>query len=123
MLCGKRFSLRLKGKVNRSCVQSAMLNKTETWCPNDRSCYLKRALFRAMRIVKLMYRNNTSELMTVLGLTVLMKKAAKANAPRWFGHLRAEKDNLVRMVLNFEVRGKRKSKRLKSTFKEKVKDS
>ena len=53
-----------------------------------------------------------------------MEMAAKSNVLRWFGHvLTAEKDNPVRMVVNFEVRGKRKKGHPKSTWKGKVKDS
>ena len=58
--------------------------------------------------VKLMDKN-TSELMTMLGLTVLMERAAKANAPRcFFGHVSKTENNPERMTLNFEESGKRK---------------
>ena len=43
--------------------------------------------------------------MTTSGFTVLMESAAKANTLRWFGHvLRTEKDNSLRLALNFEIR-------------------
>ena len=32
LLYGKRFSLKMKGRVYRSCVRSAMLDGSETWC-------------------------------------------------------------------------------------------
>ena len=32
LLRGRRFSLRMKGMVYRSCVRSAMLYGSETWC-------------------------------------------------------------------------------------------
>ena len=32
LLLGRRFSLRMKGMVYRSCVRSAMLHGSETWC-------------------------------------------------------------------------------------------
>ena len=32
LLHGKRFSLKMKGLVYRSCVRSAMLYGSETWC-------------------------------------------------------------------------------------------
>ena len=60
-------------------------------------------------------------MMTMLGLTVSIEMAVKANVLRWFGHvLRTKKDNSVRMTLKFEVRGKRKIGRPKSTWKGKV---
>ena len=61
------------------------------------------------------------KLMAKLGLTASIEMAA---ALKWFGHLlRTDEDNPVRMALNFEVRGKRKKGRPKSTWKGKVKDS
>ena len=44
-----------------------------------------------MCVVNLMNRENTSELMAMLGSTVSMEMAAKAHASKWFGLvLRAE---------------------------------
>ena len=126
VLYGKRFSLRLKGKVYQSCVQSAMLYGSETWCLNEKEVAIlrrtERAMLRAMCGVKLMDRKNSNELMAMLGLTVSIEMAAKTNALRWFGHvLRTEEDNPVKKALNFEVDGKRKKGRPKSTWKGKVK--
>ena len=60
----------------------------------------------------------------MFGSTVSMEMAAKANALRWFGQvLRTQEDKPVRIVLNFEVRGKRKKRPPKSTRKRKVRDS
>ena len=47
-----------------------------------------------------------------------------AKALRWFENvLKAEKDNPVKMALNFEVNRKRKKRRRNSTWKGKVKGS
>ena len=52
---------------------------------------------------------NTSKFIIMLGLTVSIKMAAKANyAPKWFGHVLRTEDNSEKIALNFEVRGKRK---------------
>ena len=40
--------------------------------------------------------------MAMLGLSVSMEMAAKANALRWFGHLLRTEANPVRIALNFE---------------------
>ena len=32
LLLGRRFPLRIKGKIYRTCVSSAMLYGSETWC-------------------------------------------------------------------------------------------
>ena len=61
-----------------------------------------------MHGLKLMDRKHTSELMTMLGLTVPMVMTAK--------------DNPVSIALNFEMRGKIKPAQ-KAHGKEKVKDS
>ena len=46
----------------------------------------------------------------MFGSTVLMKTAAKANAPRLFMHvLRVKEDIFVRMALDFEVRKKERN--------------
>ena len=53
---------------------------------------LERDMLKAMCEVKLMDRKNTSELMSMLRLTVSMEMAAKANALKRFEHVsRAEK--------------------------------
>ena len=45
----------------------------------------------------------------MLGLTVSLEMAAKANAQRWCRYvLRTKENNPFRMALNFEVRGKRR---------------
>ena len=72
--------------------------------------------------VKLIDRN-TSEVMSMLGLTVQMEMTANSNALRWFGHVLRAEDNPVNMALIFEVRGTRKKGCPKGTWKEKVKDS
>ena len=36
LLNSKRFSLKLKGMVYRSCVRSAMLYGSETWCLREK---------------------------------------------------------------------------------------
>ena len=53
----KRFSLKMKGMVYRSCVRLAMLYESETWCLKMRWPFLrrtKRAMGRAMCGTKLM---------------------------------------------------------------------
>ena len=77
-----------------------------------------------MCVVKLMGRKNTRELITVLGLTVSMEMAAKANTLEMIWELlRAKEDDPMRMALNFEVRGKRKKGYSNNTWKGKVKDN
>jgi len=120
VLYGKRFSLKLKGKVYQSCILSAMLYGSETWCPNEKEVAIRRrmerAMLRAMCGVKLMDRKSTKDLMNMLGLTASIEITVKANALRWFGHvLRTEENSTLKAALDFEVLGKRKRGRPKST--------
>ena len=70
-----------------------------------------------------MERKNTSQLMTMLGLTESMEIAAKANELSCYKHMLRTEDNPVKMTVNLKLGGKWRIGRLKSTWKEKVKDS
>ena len=60
LLCGRRFSLRMKGMVYRSCVRSALFYGSETWCLRENEMAIlrriKRAMVRSMCGVKLVDR-------------------------------------------------------------------
>ena len=63
LLNSKRFSLKLKVMVYRSCVRSAMLYGSETWCLRENEMAIlkrtKREMVRAMRGAKLMEKKRT----------------------------------------------------------------
>jgi len=81
-------------------------------------------MLRAMCDVKLMDRKSTKDLMNMIGLTALIEMTVKANALQWFGLvLRTEKNSALKVVLDFEVLGKRKRGRPKSTWRGKVKEN
>ena len=42
ILLGKRFSLKIKARVFQSCVRSAMLYGSETWCLGEKNGYLEK---------------------------------------------------------------------------------
>ena len=58
LLNSKRFSLKIKGMVYRSCVRLLMLNGSETWCLRENEMTVlrrtKRAMVRAMCSAKMM---------------------------------------------------------------------
>ena len=60
LLNSKRFSLKTKGMVYRSCVRSAMLYGSETWCLRENEMAVLR---------------KTEDLIKMLGLKVQMAKA------------------------------------------------
>ena len=66
-------------------------------------------MVRAMCGAKLMEKKGTEDLMEMLGLKETVVQMAKANGVRWYGHaLRRDDGNVLRKVLECEVKGKRK---------------
>ena len=72
ILKGTRFLLKMKGKIYKSCVRSAMLYGSEAWCLREKEMAIlrrtERAMIRAMCGVKLLDRRNSKELMDMLGI-------------------------------------------------------
>ena len=65
LLNSKRFSLKMKGMVNWSCVRSAMLHGSETWCLRENEMAVlrrtERAMVRALCSAKLMMKKRTED--------------------------------------------------------------
>ena len=120
LLLGNRFPLKIKGKVYCCCIRSAILYGSEVWClkENEKTILRRteRALVRAMCGQKVVDRKTTEEQMDMLGLEETIDRLATANGIRWYGHvLRRDDDNVLRVVLDLEVSGKRKRGRPKKT--------
>lgn len=125
LMYGRKFTLKMKGKVYRCCVRPVMLYGSETWCLNENEINIlrrtERAMVRAMCGVKLMEREKTGVLMQMLGLNETIEQVAKVNGMRWYGHvLRRESDHVLRKALEFEVEGVRKRGRPKLTWKKRM---
>ena len=86
MLSSKRFSLKTKGMFYRSCVRSAMLYGSETWCLRENEMAIlrrtERVMVRAMCGAKLMEKKRTEDLMEMLGSKETVVLTAKANRVR-----------------------------------------
>ena len=113
LLLGNRFLLRMKGKVYRCCVRSAILYGRETWCLKENEKAIlrrtKRAMVRAMCGQKVVDRKTTGEQMDMLGLKENIDQLATANGVGWYEHvLRRDDDSVLRVALDLEVSGKRK---------------
>jgi len=83
LLKGKMFSLKIKGKVYKSCVRFAMMYGNETWCLREKEMVIlrtERAMIRRMCSVKPMNRRNTEELMAMLGLEESLDRMAKVSS-------------------------------------------
>ena len=125
LLLGNRLPLKMKGKVYRCCVRSAILNGCEALClkENEKAILRRtgRAMMRAMCGQKVVDRKTTKEQMDMLGLKKTINRFATANGVRWYGHvLRRDDDSVFRVALDLEVKGKRKRGQLKKTWKKQV---
>ena len=110
---GKKFRLKIKGIVYKSCVRSAMHYGSKTLCQglNEIGIFLRteRIIVRNMCGVKLMDKKSTRDLMQIIDLNDTIHQLAEANSVRWSGHvLRQDKKNILRMALDFKVKGTRK---------------
>ena len=122
-----RETLKMKGKVYRCCVRSAILYGSETWClkENEKAILRRteRAMVRAMCDQKVVDRKTTEEQMDMLGLKETTDRLATANGVRWYGHvLRRDDDSVLRVALNLEVSGKRKRGRPTKTWRKQVEE-
>ena len=86
ILKGRKFSLKMKEKVCKSCVRSAMLYGSEEWCLSEKEMAIlrrtERAMIQAMCGVKLLDRRNSEELMGMLGIKESLDRIAKASSMR-----------------------------------------
>ena len=90
MLCGKRHTWNIEGKIYRTCVRSAMTYGSETWVVKSiEKSILKRAEKRMLRImsgVQLADGVSTKELMVRLGLSCTIVAVVKQGSLRWLVH-------------------------------------
>ena len=129
--CGEllrgRFSLRMKRMVYCSCVRSAMLCRSETWCLRESETTIlrrtKRAMVRSMCGVKLVDRKKMEDLMEMLGLKETLYRMAKANGVRWYGHVIRRDDDILKKAMMMEVNEQRKQGRPKLTWRRQVEES
>ena len=85
----------------------------ETWCLRENEMAIlrrtKRPMVRAMCGSKLMEKKRAEDLMKMLGLKETVVRMAKANGARWYRHVsRRDDGHVLRKVLEFEEKGKRK---------------
>ena len=108
----------MKGMVYRSCVRSAMLFGSETWCLRKNEMIsqrrTERAMVRSMCGGKLVDGKNTKDLMKTLGLKETLDKMAQANGVRWYGHVvRRDEESILKKAIMLQVNGQRKRGRPK----------
>ena len=123
LLLGNRFPLRMKGKVHRCCVRSAILYGSETWYSKKNEKAVLRKTERDMCGQKVVGRKKTEKQMNMLRLRETIDRLATSNGVRWYGHvLRKDDHSVLRVTQNIEVSGKRKRGRSKKTQKKQVEE-
>ena len=117
----------MKGKIYQSCVRSAMLYGSETWCLRGNEMAILRrtekAMMRAMCGVKIIEKRRSQELMSLLGLTDTLDGLARASGVRWYGHVvRKDNGDVLRRALDFKVAERRGHGRPNMTWKSQVEE-
>ena len=89
MLYGKKWSVRLKGKLYKACVRTVMIYGAETWVMRKEEEGVlrraERAMVRMMCGVNLRHRKNTKE--SMLGLDEDIVTLMRRSRLRWYGHV------------------------------------
>ena len=87
LLFGRKFSLKLKGRIYQSCVRSAMLHGSETWCLRENEVAIlgrtKNTMLRAMCGLKIIEKRRSQELTSLLDLKNTLDGVARASGVRW----------------------------------------
>ena len=112
----------MKGRIYQSCVRSAMLYGSETWCLRKNAIAIlrrtKKAIMRAMCGDKIIDKRRSQELMSLLGLKDTLDGLARASGVRWYGYvLRKDNGMILRRALDFEVTGRTGRERPNMTWK------
>ena len=126
LLYGRKFLLKMKKRIYHSCIRSAMLYGSETWCLKENEMAILRktekAMMRAMCGVK-MIEKRSQELMTLLGLKNTLDGLARASKVQWYGHaLRRDNGDVLRRALDFEVAERKGHGQLNMTWKRQVEE-
>ena len=108
--------MKIKARVYQSCVQSAMLQGSETWYLREELGILRRTE-RAMCGAKLAERKITEDMMDMLGLNQTIDKMTKASGVRWLGYVLRKDCDVVTNALEIIVEERRKRERPKRTWR------
>ena len=125
LLYGRRFPLKPKGAVYKSCVRPAIPYTSEAWCMKESEMGIlrrtERSMVKAMLGVQPKDRKRSTDLMFMLGLNETIDQLAMANSDQWYGHvLRREEGHVLRRALDYEIEDQRKKGRPKMTWQRQV---
>src|SRR6266446_4178714 len=113
-------SLKLKGKIYRSCVQSVLVYGSETWPMKLEDMHRlernERMMVRWMCGVTLKDKRSCATLLSRLGIDCV-EEIVRRGRLRWFGHLeRKNDDEWVKKCRNLKVEGEKCRGRGKKTW-------
>ena len=109
ILTARGASYRIKGKICKACVQSALTYGTETWAMKKANLQslerTERMMVRWMCGVSLKYRKRSVDLYSLLGVQSV-DEVVRRGRLRWFGHVeRKSGDDWVSTCRNVVVAG------------------
>ena len=127
LLYGRKFSLKMKGRIYQSCKISAMLYESKTWCPRRNEMAILRrtekAMMKAMYGVKIIEKRRSQELMRLLGLKDTLNGLARASEVRWYGHVMIRNNgDVLSKALDFEMAERKGCGRPNMTWKRQVEE-
>jgi hypothetical protein len=110
VLCGRKWSVKMKRSVYRACARAAMVYGGETCVMRKEEEYVlqraERAMVRMMCGVKLRDRKSSSELMSMVGLSEDIVTLVRKSRLRWCAHMKRRDEVVgIRRMLEFEVAG------------------
>ena len=83
LLYGRKFLLKMKGRIYQCCVRSVMLYGSETWCLRENEMRrTEKVMMRAMCGVKMIEKRRSQELLTVLALKDILDRPARTRGVR-----------------------------------------
>jgi hypothetical protein len=108
VLCGRKWSVKMKGRVYRTCVRAAMVYGGETLVMRKKKEYVlqraESAMVRMMYGVKLRNRKSSNELMSMVGLNEDTVTLVRKSRLRCHGHVMRRDEGVgIRRVLELEV--------------------
>ena len=124
VLCDKRISARVKGKVYKAVVRPALLYGSETWA-------LKKAQERKIEVAEMrmlrwmcgVTRSDRIRNEHIRGTVKVVEASAKAQDKRlqWYGHVRRRESEYVGLrTMEMEVTGRRKRGRPRLRWKDRL---
>ena len=126
MLCDRRISARVKGKVYKTVVRPAMLYGSETWAvkraQEKKMDAVEMRMLRWMCGVTKMDRLTNDRIRGTTKVGELSKKVQERRL-KWFGHVTRREENYIgKRVMRMEVQGRRKRGRPKRRWMDCVRD-